>query len=224
GHKVLAGVLLREYEKDGGLLRGKILGVDGTVKAEDLLKLRIQEGIEAGQDGGHDGIHRLLRSGQGRAGKPPCLMGVRQFIHENMKACFPLGLAGGQQILHQFEHADDVPPLLRGLVCGRQVLCQQKDNGGEQALCRVIKECVLPVVRGVPLRVDDGLCKDLGVLLRLGAGGQVLLILTTDIHVVVDEGQQIVSIRASGVAQIDDRHLIAVASGGNGPVVPGQVS
>ena len=39
GHKVLAGILLREYEKDGGLLRGKILGVDGAVEAEDLLEL-----------------------------------------------------------------------------------------------------------------------------------------------------------------------------------------
>ena len=150
-------------------------------------------------------------------------MGVRQFIHENMKACFPLSLAGGQQILHQFEHADDVPSFPRVLFCWRQVLRQQKDDSGKQALRRVIKKCVLPVVGCVPLRVDNGLGQDLGVLLRLGAGGQVLLILTADIHVVVDEGQQVVAVRAGGVAQVDDRHLIAVALGGNGPVVAGQI-
>ena len=40
---------------------------------------------------------------------------VRQFLHQDKKARFSLGLAGRQQILYQLEHADDVPPFPRVL-------------------------------------------------------------------------------------------------------------
>ena len=40
----------------------------------------------------------------------------------------------------------------------------------------------------------------------------------------VDEGEQVVAVRAGGVAQIHHRHLVAVVSGGNGAVVSGQIS
>ena len=152
-------------------------------------------------------------------------MGVRKFVHQHLETVFAFcGSAGRQEVLHQFEHADDVSLLCPGFLVRGQVLRQQQDHSGEQALGCVIEECVLTVLGGIPIWIDDGLGKDLGILLRLGTGGKVFRILPADIHVVVDERQQIVSVRASGVSQVNDRHLIAVVPGGDSPVVPRKIS
>ena len=121
-------------------------------------------------------------------------MSVRQFLHQDMKARFSLGLAGRQQILYQLEHADDVPPFPRVLFCWRQIFRKQKNDGGEQTFRRVIKKGILTVGRGIPLRVHNSLGEDLGVLLRFGTGGQILLVLLADVHIVVDQGQQVVAV------------------------------
>ena len=76
---------------------------------------------------------------------------------------------------------------------------------------------------GVSLRADDGLGEDLGVLFGFGAGSEVVRLFSGDVHIAVDERQQVVAVRAGGVAQVDDRHLIAIALGGNGPVIAGQI-
>lgn len=39
----------------------------------------------------------------------------------------------------------------------------------------------------------------------------------------VNEGRQIAAARSCGITQIDNRHLIAVALGGNGPIIAGQI-
>ena len=224
-HEILAGVFFGEDEENGRLFTGERFGVDGAVEAEDLLQLRIQKGIEPGEDGGHDGHHGLIRTVQSRSSKPPGLMGVRQFVHQNLETVFSLcGSAGRQEVLHQLKHADDVPPLCPCILVRGQILRQQQDHSGEQALGRVIEKGVLTVLGCIPIRVDDGLGEDLGVLLCLGTGRQILLILTTDVHIVVDERQQIVSVRSCGVPQVNDRHLIAVVLRGDGPVIPCQIS
>ena len=40
----------------------------------------------------------------------------------------------------------------------------------------------------------------------------------------VDECQEIIPVRASGIPQVDDRHLVAVVLHSDGPIVPGQVA
>ena len=87
-----------------------------------------------------------------------------------------------------------MPPLCLGFLVRGQVLRQKQNHSGEQALSGVIEEGVLSVLRGISIRIDDGLSEDLGILLRLGAGGNVFRILPADIHVVIDESQQIVSV------------------------------
>ena len=80
-------------------------------------------------------------------GEPPSLVRVGQRVHHDLKAVLALGgLAGRQQILHQLEHADDVPPLLGSLLRGRQILRQQENYCCEQSLSGVVEKCVLPVV------------------------------------------------------------------------------
>ena len=45
-HEVLRLILLRQDEEDGGFLRREHLGVNGTVEAQDLLQLTIEERVE----------------------------------------------------------------------------------------------------------------------------------------------------------------------------------
>ena len=82
-----------------------------------------------------------------------------------------------------------MPPLPQRSVDlpGRQVLRQQQGDGGEHAFRCIVKILVLTEV--LPLRVDDGLGQDLGILLRLGPGGQISRISPACVHVMVDQGE-----------------------------------
>ena len=78
---------------------------------------------------------------------------------------------------------------------------------------------------GVSLRADDGFGEDLGVLFGFGAGSEVIRLFSGDVHIAVDERQQIVAVRAGGVAQIDDGDmLVAVILFGNRAVVAGEIT
>ena len=93
-HEVLGGVLLRQDEEDSGLLRRKLLGVGGTVEAQHLLQLRVQEGVEPGQHRGHDGGHGLFGGIQRCTGKPPGLVYVWQSVHQKRKPVFAANAGG----------------------------------------------------------------------------------------------------------------------------------
>ena len=78
---------------------------------------------------------------------------------------------------------------------------------------------------GVPLRADDRLCKDLGILLRLCSGGKIIRLRSGNVHIVVDECQQVVAIRAGGVAQVNDGDMfVAIILLSDGTVVAGEVA
>ena len=78
---------------------------------------------------------------------------------------------------------------------------------------------------GVSLRADDGLGEDLGVLFGFGAGSEVVRLFSGDVHIAVDEHQQIVAVRAGRITQIDDGDmLIAVILFGNRAVVAGEIT
>ena len=78
---------------------------------------------------------------------------------------------------------------------------------------------------GVSLRADDGLGEDLGVLFGFGAGSEVVRLFSGDVHIAVDKRQQVVPVRAGGVAQIDDGDmLVAVIFFCNRAVVTGEVT
>ena len=74
---------------------------------------------------------------------------------------------------------------------GRQVLSQQEDHRCEQTLGGVVEKCVLAVAAAVPVRADDGLGEDLGVLFRLGPCRKVVGMLHRLIHVGVRQRQKI---------------------------------
>ena len=221
-HEVLGGVLLRQDEEDSGLLRRKLLGVGGAVEAQHLLQLRVQEGVEPGQHRGHDGGHGLFGGIQRCTGKPPGLVYVRQSVHQKREPVFAANAGGRQQLLHQLEYGHDVSALCGAFAVRRQELRQQKHHGGQQALRRIVEVGVLAVVRVAVWR-HDGLGQYLGVLLRFGTGGKIAG-RPCLIHVVVDEGHEIIAIRARGVTQIHHRNMIAIIPRCHRAVVAGEVT
>ena len=71
----------------------------------------------------------MLGGVQRRSGEPAGLVRLRQGVHEDLETILALDRpAGGQKVLHQLEHADDVPPLRSALMLGREVLRQQQNN------------------------------------------------------------------------------------------------
>ena len=78
---------------------------------------------------------------------------------------------------------------------------------------------------GVSLRADDGLGEDLGVLFGFGAGSEVVRLFSGDVHIAVDERQQIVAVRAGGIAQVyHGDMLVAVILFGDRAVVAGEIT
>ena len=146
-----------------------------------------------------------------------------QLVHQYLKQVPISSSRRGQQLLHQLEHRHDVPALSAVALLRRQVLRQQQNHCRQQTFRRIVKIGVLASVRILP-GVDDGLGENLGVLLRLGPAGQIVFLHFRFVHVAVDEGQQIVPVRVTGVAQVDDRYVVTVILPGNGAVVPGQVA
>ena len=115
-------------------------------------------------------------------------------------------------------------PLFRLSVLWRHEFRQQQHNGRQQSLGAVIEVGVITVLGGVTIRTDDGLGKDLGVLLRLGPCRQIGRICSRNIHVVIHQRQEVEAVRAGGIPQVDDGNPVAVVPGGDGAVIPRQVS
>ena len=53
-HKVLGGIFLGEHDKNGGFRATELLGIDGSIKAEDLFQLGVEESVQSGQCRGHN--------------------------------------------------------------------------------------------------------------------------------------------------------------------------
>ena len=115
-------------------------------------------------------------------------------------------------------------PLLRLPILWWCELRQQKHNGSQQTFRAVVEEGVLTVLGSVTVRIDDSFGEDLGVFLCARSGSEVLRMLARNIHVVIHQRQEIETVRAGWVAQVDDRYLVAIVSGGDGTVVARQVS
>ena len=115
-------------------------------------------------------------------------------------------------------------PLFRLSVLWRHEFRQQQHNGRQQSLGAVIEVGVITVLGGVTVRADDGLGKDLGVLLRPGPRRQVGRICSRNIHVVIHQRQKVEAVRAGGIPQVDDGYPVAIVPGGDGAVIPRQVS
>ena len=87
-----------------------------------------------------------------------------------------------------------MPAFLWMLLIRRQKLRQHQNDRSEQSLRRIIEKGVLSAIAVITIGVNNGFGKDLGILLRLGSSRQVLGIFSCDIHVAVDQCQQIVAI------------------------------
>ena len=148
----------------------------------------------------------------------------RQLAHQKLEVALALDATGFQKILHQLEHGDDVSALLGMVFVGRQELSQHQDDRGEQTFGGIVEEGVLPTVAVIAVRVDNGLGQDLGVFFCFCAGRQIPRLLSGDIHVPVDQRQQIVAIRAGGITQVDNRDIVPIALLGDGSVIPGKVA
>ena len=117
-----------------------------------------------------------------------------------------------------------MPHLLPASHGGRQELREKQDDRRHESLGCVVKEGVLSVLRCVPVRADDGLGEDLGILLRLGSCSKIFRMLPADVHVVVDERQQVEPVRAGRISEIDDRNLVIVIIRCHGAVIPREVA
>ena len=103
-------------------------------------------------------------------------------------------LTGFQKILYQLEYRNDVAAILGMLFIGRQKLCQHQDDRGEKALCGIVEKGVLTAIAVITVRVDNGFGKDLGILLGLRTSCQILRVVPGNIHIAVDQCQQIIAV------------------------------
>ena len=217
-HEEFIGIFFRHHQEQCGLLLAESLRVHGGVEAQQLLHLAVQKGVEPGQGGGHDRGHGLVGGGGGGPGEPFRLVGFRQQRQQRLELGLAFGLAGGHQLLDDFEHGHNVP--LRW----RAELRHQQDGGGEQALGGVIEKLVLPEILPVHPRRDDGLGDDLGVPLRFGLVEQIVRVLPVRVHVLVHQVQQVEPVAAGGIAQVNDPYPVAVALLGDPAVIPHHVA
>ena len=148
----------------------------------------------------------------------------RELTHKDLEVALALDLAGFQKILHQFEHRDNMAALLWILFVGRQELGQHQNDRSQQTFCGIVEECVLASATVIAVRVDDGLGQDLGILFCLSTGCQILRVVSGDVHVAVDQCQQIVAVRPGRVTQVDDRHIVPIALFRNRSIVTGEVA
>ena len=218
-HEEFAGIFLGHYQEQGGGFLAECLRVHRRIKAQQLLHLRIQEPVQPGEGRGHDRSHGLFSGGDSRPGKPPGLMCGREESHQVLKLVAAL-FSGDRshELLDDLEHRYDVP--LRW----RAELRHQQDGSGEQALGGVVEELVLPEVLAVHPRRDDGLRDDFGVSFRLGLEQECVRVLPVGVHVLVHQVQQVESIAAGGVAQVNDPYPVAVALLGDPAVIPHHVA
>ena len=118
-----------------------------------------------------------------------------------------------------------MPALLGVVFIGRQELGQHQDDRGEKPFRRIVEESVLAAVAVIAVRIDDGLGQDFGVFLGLGPGREIVRVTPGNVHIPVDQRQQIVSVRAGGISQVDHGYiLIPIEVLGNGAVIAGEVA
>ena len=212
-HQEVGGGVFLRHDNEKGLLAGtKLLGVDGAVEAEDLFQLTVQKCVETAHGGGEDRQHGLFPRVESCPRQPSRLVVIGEQLHEQLELALALDLAGGQQVLKEFEYRHNVLFLLR------KELGHQQDQAGEQSLRRVVEIGVLAVVL-LPIHLDDGLGTDFGVLLHLGPGPQILGIFLHPFRVLGHQVEHIGPIGAGGISQVDHRHLIAIALLCDGAVV-----
>ena len=127
----------------------------------------------------------------------------RELFQQELELILSLHPAGGQQFLHQLEHRHDVA-LFNGIavrVLGGQILGHQQEHGSQQALGGIVEKSILPILGAFAAAgVDEGLGEDLGVFLCLGLCCQVFGVGLIDIHVLIDQVQQVVAVRPGGIA------------------------
>lgn len=128
------------------------------------------------------------------SGKPLGLMVGWELRHQKLEVALALDLTGFQEILYQLEYRDDVAAVLGVLFIGRQKLSQHQDDRGEKTLCGIVEEGVLPAVAVIAVRVDNGFGKDLGILFGLRTCYQILRVVPGNIHIAVDQCQQIIAV------------------------------
>ena len=80
-HEEGIGIFLRHDQEDGALLPAELLRINLCVKAQELLQLGIQKGIQPGQGCTHDAGHGLFGSIQSGPGKPFGFVVIRQNVN-----------------------------------------------------------------------------------------------------------------------------------------------
>jgi len=108
-HEEGVGVFLWHDDKDRRFLAAEFLGVNLRVKAQELFKLGIQEGVQPGERRGHDGCHALLGGVQGGSGEPFGFVIVGEHLHELLELILAFLSRWSQQLLDDLEHGYDVP-------------------------------------------------------------------------------------------------------------------
>ena len=167
--EVRSGIFLRHHNKQGCLLGAEFFRVHRAAETQYLFQLRIQEGIEPAHGSGKDAHHGLFTGVHCGSCHPSGFVFRRQLFHQQLKLVFPFHLAGGQQILQEFEYRHDM------LLLWREEFGNQQDHTCQQPFRRVVKVRILAIV-AFPARLDDGLGGNFCVLLHLCPGPEVVRI------------------------------------------------
>ena len=104
------------------------------------------------------------------------------------------------------------------------VFHDQQKYTGQEPFGGIIEKRILPIAGRVRPGADDGLGRDLGILLCPGLVCQVLRILQPQIHVFIHHPQDVVPIGTCGVSKIQDGYFVAVVFFCDPCIIPEQVS
>ena len=201
---MLGSIFFGEHNKNSRFFITEGFRIDGSIEAEDLFQLRVQEGVQTGQRGRHDRGHGLLRSVQGGACKPPCLVFFRQQTDDPLELILATWSRRCQQILNDFEHRNNVSGILL------TVLCNQQNGCGQQAFSCIVEECVLTEGCTFHAGHDDCFGNDLGILFGFCLIRKVIRVFLPKIHILVDQVQQVIAIRFGRITQVDNGNFVAV--------------
>ena len=127
-------------------------------------------------------------------------------------------ITGSEKLLNDLEHRDNMAFFRLAEFRYEQDGCRQ------HAFCRIVEVCVLSERTCVHAGENNRLGDDLGVFLGFGFISKRVRVFCIQIHILIDQMQKVVAVRAHRIAQINNRNIISVVFRRNGTVVSHDVT
>ena len=115
-------------------------------------------------------------------------MFVRQKIDQGLELVLPTDRGGCQEFLNDLEHGHDMP------FAGLSEFGHQQYGRCQQPFGGIVEVSVLPERGCIHSREDDRFGNNLRVFFRFGSKSNVVWVLLREVHVLVDQMQEIVSV------------------------------